>query len=997
MTYFEWNKGLYEHFFKNEVEVIYLSVTKAVLAKLSGLEADVAFKDFTDAVRNFPNESHDAKIAGFRLRLGHKGLIRRAYLLMEMWRDRNAYRYSPGPNLTEIPFFRQNDPPPYLAILASLVLMSENTDVESEAFWPTFNGVFPRSKGNDYMNDILDLFKDLQRHNPKFDHFSIYDVRRAVGTIYAQNPIKDKDVWNLTGFFQAKEIESIEAGSLDDDSLMELLREELDETIVNRFLLEAILSEDGRYERFKTGLPGILRERIGKYEIDEDAIVKAQEAIGERISAIKHEVLYCFDQRYLRPNLPFRFLIETGINSPLNEQAQDGILSINAGGGTSQVSISYSAKTTSPKLSENMTPFDGRIHKVDCTGRVISSNRPQASRYCMLFTPAGHDFDLNGWFVERRQGVLMAGERAYLLHKEGDANAEELLKKSEWTETQLSPGALPEGWMLRTILSWTAGDRIGNFRLSREKGISLSGGVRRNTRTNDFYRFCPPLLHVRNASADSELLLAWEGHEKSVPTRVASNILRSWPEDWPPLQSGGELVVSVAGENRSEVRIRLHEPGMSRETAALEYQDGALEGHNPIAREVSMDAGNRRTLQTYRYAYREEGGVAAEFETPSPRNLISSDTYDGTRDRLLAILSDRGVFSRRGFMTIAERLLEFLPEIEGDVPGERPEHLLEALLEQGHIRPDRGIHGGTERFRVISPTLCLLPDGENRYLLTGARNEAFMEEFRNAAKEDGREVVFENSHHPLMPQTVTVCIGTWNLYQRIAKLMNVKFDQDFKNPAGIRLLNGMRALHPEDDGMAHLQLHAGRLNDPYLFDAESLGWMLVTEKEANQMEQALVEIRGRRRGAAPPRPFGIKLEGGWRFGSDRSEAVHLFLANCPVVQSCIYYDRVTRRMAVPMGVKLPFEVRRALHLSGCFSSTWRVKSTGFVNRYGTVIHSRRPQINGDVGLVAPGDGEPYCTIAVYENVHHFIRKTIEWIFKMEAVNTNIQLQNTKYD
>jgi hypothetical protein len=98
-----------------------------------------------------------------------------------------------------------------------------------------------------------------------------------------------------------------------------------------------------------------------------------------------------------------------------------------------------------------------------------------------------------------------------------------------------------------------------------------------------------------------------------------------------------------------------------------------------------------------------------------------------------------------------------------------------------------------------------------------------------------------------------------------------------------------------------------------------------------------------------------------------------------------------------MGVKLPFEVRRALHLSGCFSSTWRVKSTGFVNRYGTVIHSRRPQINGDVGLVAPGDGEPYCTIAVYENVHHFIRKTIEWIFKMEAVNTNIQLQNTKYD
>jgi hypothetical protein len=607
----------------------------------------------------------------------------------------------------------------------------------------------------------------------------------------------------------------------------------------------------------------------------------------------------------------------------------------------------------------------------------------------MLFTPATHDLDLNGWFVEKRQGVLMAGEKAYLLHKDGDENADRLLAAAEWTETQLAPGILEEGWMLRTIHSWMARDDIGGFRFSREIGISLSGGVRRNTRTNDFYRFCPPILNVRNATPQTELHFSWEGHQRSVPATVASNILRSWPVDWPALKSGSEIVASVARENESEVRIRLHEPGISRETAALEYQDGPIEGHHPIARVVSMDAGLRRTLQTYRYGFREEGGEPVDFETPSPRIPGSCDSYDGSRDRLLAILSDRGVFSRRGFMNIAEKLLEFLPENEEDVTWKRPEHLLESLLEHGHIRPDRGTPAGTERYRVVTPTLCLLPDGENRYLLTGARNDAFMKQFREAAMEDRREVVFENSQHPLLPQTVTVCIGTWTVYQRIPKLMNVKFDQDLTNPAGIRLLNGMRPLHPENDGTEHQELHAGRLNDLFLFDAETLGWSMVTEKDAGKSRHVLVEIRGRRRGAAPARPFAMRLGGGWRFRPDRGEAVYLFLANSPGVQSCIYYDPETRRMAVPMGVRLPFEVRRALHLSGCFSRTLRVRSTGTVNRNGTFIHSRRPLVDIDAGLVPPEGGMPYCTTAVYENIHPFIMRTIEWIFRMRAVNTYI--------
>ncbi len=993
MRYLEWNAAIYKHFFRQEAKVVYLSLTRKVLSCISGLAPDEAVRNFAEAVRKFPNETKatsDPWVISLEAKLRGSKIISRARMLMDMWRYRENHLYIPGANLGRIPLFRANDPPPYLGFLASLAVMSEESDVESDAYWKAYEKVFPNARGSDYMQDILDLFNDLHRYDSRFDHFSIYDVRKAVGTIHSQNLINDKDVLNLREFFQAKGIESIEAGSFDDDSLMELLREELDETLVNRFLLEAILSEDGRYERFKAVLPEILRERIGRYEIDADAVGRIQESIVERIEAMKYEVLYCFNVRYLRPNLPFRFVIRTGINSPLNEQARDGMLEINKGGVTCEVSISYSSKTTFPEKSDSMTPFDGKSYRVDGRGRITSSNRPTASRSCILFTPASHDLELNGWFVEWRQGVLMAGEKAYLLHKDDDEYAKRLLAAAEWTEIQLTPGTLMEGWMLRKIESWSAVEDIGGFRLSREKVISLCGGIRRNMRTNDFYSSCPPLLHVRNASSQSELLLSWEGHQKSVPSTVGSNILRAWPENWPPLASGCDLVATVAGQNHSEVRIRLHEPGVSQETAVLEFHDRDPEGHHPIEREVKMDAGNSRRVQTYRYAFREEVGGVADFETPSPRLHISSDRYDGTRDRLLAILSDRGVFSRRGFMGIAERLLELVPEIEGDMPRNRPEHLLEALLEQGHIRPERSGTHGTERYRVISPTLCLLPDGENRYLLTGARNEAFMKQFCEAAREDQREVFFENSTHALLPQIVTVCIGTWNVQHRIPKLLNVKFDEEFSNPAGIRLLNGMKPLHPENDSAEVPELHAGRLNDLYLFDTESLGWTMVTEKEARIPRHALVEIRGRRRGAAPARPFAIRLGVGWSFRSERCEAVYMFLASIQGFQSCIYYDQEARRMAVPMGVRLPFEVRRALHLSGCFSRTWRVRSTGPVKRNGTIIHSRRPLVDGDEGLVAPDEGGPYCTIAVYENVHAFILRTIEWIFRMKAVNTLIR-------
>ena len=102
-------------------------------------------------------------------------------------------------------------------------------------------------------------------------------------------------------------------------------------------------------------------------------------------------------------------------------------------------------------------------------------------------------------------------------------------------------------------------------------------------------------------------------------------------------------------------------------------------------------------VQLRKYGFSDMGNNPLEFEIPVISMTIGQSSYILERDNLLAILSDIGIFTRRRFFGITERLQELLPENE----RVRPEILLEDLVETGHIMPDYSSPSGKEKFRVI--------------------------------------------------------------------------------------------------------------------------------------------------------------------------------------------------------------------------------------------------------------------------------------------------------
>ena len=230
MTYLEWNKKLFDHYFNksNQKEFFVLNATTDLINELGeGLENPIY--DFINALKTGPVDNTNKR--RYEIFPQNFNIIDKAVRLKKIWLSKNVKENQFIPrdsgNFCSIPRWSESYPP-FIAYLFYLVYKVE---VDEKKYWNSINSEIgkPNVGSNDGLK-VIKLFEELKNyskefHNKNFYFTNIYSGggRKYVGTIESQLPLTSNEKLKLPLFFSECGILRDEVEQLGNQELIDLL------------------------------------------------------------------------------------------------------------------------------------------------------------------------------------------------------------------------------------------------------------------------------------------------------------------------------------------------------------------------------------------------------------------------------------------------------------------------------------------------------------------------------------------------------------------------------------------------------------------------------------------------------------------------------------------------------------------------------------------------------------------------------------------------------
>jgi hypothetical protein len=969
MNYLEWNKKLYEYFFDNSNQVVYLSITRDKLSGIGGFtDKETAFDDFKEAVLNFPADTAGELLYPFlKKRVNYRNIAfpKPSSLLAKAINFKNAwgkYKYVPFQGAGEIESWPSSKEPPYIAYLTALVLSIDEIKDDGGGFWGDFECNFEK-KGSNYGENLIDLFEDLKRYEPRFDYFSVYPKNIYEGTIYSQMPLTETELDSLRLFFVSKDISYDDLQNYSYEDLRRLLLDELDENFANKLTIDALHDNSSEYDNFRIALPGIVKKLITNYDLNDEKLQKELEKkITEKESNRKYPFLLCFPfSKDLDTYFP-KFSSGTMMPLILNHGSKSDILD------ESETEITFKISDTEHKIKINPEgkfsrptkpinlDWDKQYH---ITKKGLSLKDNKRKNDIIIFVPSHIVGSSPGYFIESPNETIPNNEPCIIYW---NVNSDEAVLKfldGCKAKTIYNDNFKIANWS-GAFFKMPSDATIGKYIVDTEHKISLIGGVGTNPYGNEYFSFALPKLISKNLTSDTTIeIYKTDGDKKDkvdtksaveIETMDLNSLFSKGRNFLIVAKSNGQLssctfsILSDFTINHSDYKKLLHNEDESEPLLTVETPVFVKSG------EVKKESIKGQIPPIY-LNEKEFAPKEINFESIFENTKEYDPSHIG--DRILTVLSHRKTFSKNQFLSIVYSFAE--------LDTTSPFAILNKLIEYGHIQrlPD-----SKDKYEVVDKTLVHFLSEDNWMMLCGARSPERIQQLLYDLKGDNIECVLKMDQD-YVPTIVLIKVKNLNIYKSTYQFTQLFFNRyigknllnSIPNYKNLNLGNGLSLLNEESNATLEK------------FNPETFKFKKRNLNSANA-DNNLGLYRFDYKRSYKPKVYFLKKEGNFHRleSSDQQEALYLYQAQtAPEFLSWVYYDKVHKLLAIPVQLSLPQGAQKALVLSGCFSKVVTVKSEN------TGIY--RPQITANK-MQLSAEGETYMGVTVYTNIQDYIYEVL---------------------
>ena len=984
MNYLDWNEKLYKYFFSNKHEIIYLSITRKVLADISGFNETAAFLDFKSAINTFPNT--DAEKNKFPFLVNNirnynppNSLLNKAANFKQAWRE--GYNYVPNGMLAGIKSWPVDKTAPYIAYLAVLVLMIDDPVANDNAYWTSVRGEFGNLPAG-YGDIILDLFDNLKVFDPRFDFYSIYSKKRFVGTIYSQLPLTTNEINDLQYFFVLKDISYAELLEINDSVLLTLLIKELDSSFVNELTIDALHSDNAVYDNFKKVLPYTIKKLIPEYVIDDQLKIDASDKFANNQARKEYPFLVGFKLSSGIPHFPLNLFLKHGPNSGLMEKAENGILEIlddnrpyflvdNDKTGKFKIKISSERSIAySSKEGVGNDNFNRKfILKPNLTLRAKAG-----VRNIIVFVP-GDQYDLNGCWIESPNNIIPVNSICYILWNDNlEAAAAATFLTDCSISIKITNRFLPEGWKLNKFAGVKTNAKLKDFIIEDNKTISLIGGCKADSYKNEYFDFCPPKIVAINFLETDQFCISYMGLNKTVSYLDISNTIID-RNSKNKLPYGCEIRITPLNKTAPYATFKLIKSEINSTLSELDLPKDLYFPNIAIGAILNVN-GQQQNM----FTITQTNGTAKPYTITDPI-VNNGRSYCPSADYLMYALSYKKQFSYNQIVSLIESLSE-------DADDVVPYFIVDSLFTQGHIK-EIGFEANLKdkNFEIIKSRLAKIPSHSNIYQLIGARSCEWMKKFIEDAENDNLGISILQQSQKFLPQPILIKILTPN----INHLLRAYYVPWLNTYPGANYLNSVQNF----DILNQTPLIVPLIEDSrYQFDRfnEATFYFqkcnILAVNIQNTSASLYRMVRTYRFNSIPERYF-LKLNNIFYSINSKQDAIYYYLANTATnYEGWIFYDSKNKLLAIPAVLNFPDNLRKALSLLGCFSKIVNISKN---------VMAKKPDsfkdmiINNQFKLSTLLDTN-HTKLFVFENMQDFIADIIEKKLNKKLIK-NIDLSN----